>query len=286
MMNLNQFWLDQLTEGKSNWVNQIIQLHQERGYQVIRLTGKSHVYSKRQLPNQEKQLDYQLHVTFLIKKNQRFYREEQCRPHRAYFYKKILQRDEELPEQIYDDADYRSNPMIELTPAEALERFVYDRSAAVRYAEHWWNDANPAYQFFEVNDCTNFISQCLRAGGAPMRGFPNRSVGWWYQSDDWSFSWSVSHAFRWYLSGSTKGLRATEVDSPDKLRPGDVICYDFQGDGRYDHSTIVVAKNADRMPLVNAHTNNSRHRYWDYQDSMAWTPECQYKFFQIGADVL
>ena len=67
-MNLNQFWLDQLTEGKSNWVNQIIQLHQERGYKVIRLTGKSHVYSKRQLPNQEKQLDYQLHVTFLIKK--------------------------------------------------------------------------------------------------------------------------------------------------------------------------------------------------------------------------
>lgn len=154
-MNLNQFWLDQLTEGKSNWVNQIIQLHQERGYQVIRLTGKSHVYSKRQLPNQEKQLDYQLHVTFLIKKNQRFYREEQCRPHRAYFYKKILQRDEELPEQIYDDADYRSNLMIELTPTEALERFVYDRSAAVRYAEHWWNDANPAYQFFEVNDCTD-----------------------------------------------------------------------------------------------------------------------------------
>ncbi len=88
-MNLNQFWLDQLTEGKSNWVNQIIQLHQERGYQVIRLTGKSHVYSKRQLPNQEKQLDYQLHITFLIKKNQRFYREEQCRLHRAYFYKKI-----------------------------------------------------------------------------------------------------------------------------------------------------------------------------------------------------
>lgn len=191
-----------------------------------------------------------------------------------------------MPEQFSDHADYRANPIIELTPAEALERFVYDRSAAVRYAEHWWNDANPAYQFFEVNDCTNFISQCLRAGGAPMRGFPNRSVGWWYQNDDWSFSWSVSHAFRWYLSGSTKGLRATEVDSPDNLRPGDVICYDFQGDGRYDHTTIVVAKNANRMPLANAHTNNSRHRYWDYRDSMAWTPECQYKFFRIGADVL
>lgn len=285
-MGLNQFWRTQLAEKKDNWVNRVRRLHQERGYQVIRMTGSGQVFSERKLPDQEVECQYNLHVSFLIKKGPHFYREEQCRHHQALFYRNRLHSDQELPELNQAFVEDRSNPIIELTPVGELERFYYNRQEAVKYAEYWWNDANPAYHFFEVNDCTNFISQCLRAGGAPMRGFPNRSTGWWYQNDDWSFSWSVAHAFRWYLSGSTKGLQATEVDAPEKLQLGDVICYDFEGDGRYDHTTIVVAKNHDNMPLVNAHTNNSRLRYWDYQDSLAWTPECQYKFFAIGNGVL
>lgn len=285
-MVLNQFWQTQLTEDGDNWVNRIRNLHEKRGYRVLRMTGFGHIFSERKLPDQATEYEYQLRVTFLIKKGQRFYREEQCRLHTAYFDQDQLIKDLEHPEFSDRETVSRSHSIIELTPLRESARFVYDRQAAVRYAEYWWNDANPAYEFFEVNDCTNYISQCLEAGGAPMRGYPNRSTGWWYEQNNWSFSWSVSHAFRWYLSGSTKGLQATEVDSPEELRPGDVICYDFNGDGRFDHTTIVVAKNADRMPLVNAHTNNSRHRYWDYQDSMAWTPECDYKFFRIGKDVL
>ncbi len=50
---------------------------------------------------------------------------------------------------------------------------------------------------------------------------------------------------------------------------------------RFDHTTIVVAKDADGMPLVNAHTDNSRHRYWSYEDSTAWTPNIKYKFFHL-----
>lgn len=115
-----------------------------------------------------------------------------------------------------------------------------------------------------------------------MRGAPNRNQGWWYQHDNWSYSWAVAHSLRWYLSGSTQGLKGREVSSPQELSPGDVICYDFQGDGRWDHQTIVVTKDAQGMPLVNAHTDHSRHRYWSYEDSTAWTPNIQYKFFRIG----
>src|SRR5699024_961161 len=85
--------------------------------------------------------------------------------------------------------------------------FEYDRREAVRYAEHWWNSYNPAFEAFDV-DCTNYISQCLLAGGAPMRGAPDKGSGWWYQNNDWSFSWTVAHSMRWYLSGSTQGLQA------------------------------------------------------------------------------
>ncbi|WP_078577422.1 amidase domain-containing protein [Salipaludibacillus agaradhaerens] len=159
-------------------------------------------------------------------------------------------------------------------------RFSYDRLEAVKYAERWWNDYNPAYKQFD-NDCTNYVSQCLRAGGAPMRGAPNRKEGWWYGDSKWSFSWAVAHSLRWYLSGSEKGLKAEEVSSAQQLMKGDIICYDFTGDGSWQHTTVVVEKDADQMPLVNAHTTNSRMRYWGYEDSTAWTPNIQYKFFHI-----
>ena len=84
---------------------------------------------------------------------------------------------------------------------------MYDREAAVWYADRWWNDRNPEYPVFDV-DCTNYVSQCLRAGGAPMHGAPNREFGWWIQGSTWSFSWSVSHSLRWYLASSKRGLTA------------------------------------------------------------------------------
>jgi len=156
----------------------------------------------------------------------------------------------------------------------------YDRSKAVAYAEKWWNSYNPAFPQFAV-DCTNYISQCLHAGGAPMRGAPIRERGWWCSYSNWSFSWSVAHSFYWYLKASTIGLQAIEVTNAKELYPGDVICYDFQGNNRWDHTTIVVAKDQNGEPLVNAHTDNSKHRFWTYTDSAAWTPQIKYRFFQI-----
>lgn len=158
--------------------------------------------------------------------------------------------------------------------------FSYDRDAAVSYANKWWNSHNPEYETFRV-DCTNYVSQCLYAGGAPMRGNPVREEGWWYDGGTWSFSWSVSHSLYWYLKTSTQGLTATEAEKPEELMPGDVICYDFEGDLKWDHTTIVVAKDNENMPLVNAHTDNSKNRYWAYEDSLAWTDRTAYTFFRI-----
>ncbi|WP_432353952.1 amidase domain-containing protein [Sporosarcina sp. A2] len=157
---------------------------------------------------------------------------------------------------------------------------MYDREAAVWYADKWWDGRNPEYPAFDV-DCTNFISQCLRAGGAPMHGGPVRDRGWWITPANWSFSWSVAHSLRWYLGGSTKGLTAVQVSSAEELQLGDVILYDFQGDGRFDHSTIVTAKDG-ASPLVNAHTYDVQRRSWDYKDSYAYRPNAKYVFFRIN----
>jgi hypothetical protein len=161
----------------------------------------------------------------------------------------------------------------------------YNRALAVAYAERYWNTYNPAYIRFEV-DCTSFVSQCLHAGGIPMIGFGNRSKGWWYRGGSkpsWSFSWSVAHSLYLLLKSGKAPMYALTVDHPSYLQPGDVICYDFDGDGRWQHNTIVVAKDGNNMPLVNAHTYDSRMRYWEYRDSTAYTPRIRYGFFRIAA---
>lgn len=158
--------------------------------------------------------------------------------------------------------------------------FLYDRNAAVAYANLWWDGYNPAYPKFD-NDCANYVSQCLRAGGVPMWGAPNREKGWWMNGRSWSFSWSTAHSLRWYLAGETKGITSKIVQSPAELDIGDVIVYDFQNDGRFDHSAIVTAKDGD-VPYVNAHTYNVRQRLWDYKDSYASTPDARYLFFKLS----
>ncbi|WP_078429087.1 amidase domain-containing protein [Alkalihalobacterium alkalinitrilicum] len=223
-------------------------------------------------------IDYVLHFQHSIKQNNNFYIEEIIQHRQAKFNQNELVDDVEI--QV--DREGETTPSLERMSngEETLERWHYDRREAVRYAERWWNNYNPAYKKFGDN-CTNFISQCLKAGGAPMTGFPNRSNGWWYQGKNWSFSWSVAHSLRWHLSGAQAGLRGKEMSAASELIPGDVICYDFTGDGRWQHNTIVVAKDENGEPLVNAQTTNSRMRYWKYEDSTAWTPNIKYKFFRI-----
>jgi len=161
----------------------------------------------------------------------------------------------------------------------------YRRDWAVRYAESWWNGHHPNFRAFAA-DCTNFVSQCLLAGGAPMTHVGRTDQGWWYlgnggPDDRWSLSWAVAHSFRWYLSTSQTGLRAVEKRSASQLEPGDVICYDFDGDGRWQHNAIVVDFDHQGEPLVNAHSASVRHKHWTYRHSYAWTEQIQYKFFHI-----
>ncbi|WP_210364775.1 amidase domain-containing protein [Bacillus sp. REN3] len=252
-----------------------------RAADIVKATAQGRIKSTSNERESEKVL-YEVHFQFLISQKGLFYIEEEVEQRCAEFYKRVLVKDKKLDEY-RPGLEFEGDP--EQGQDDSLDRiqYEYNRLKAVQYAERWWNDYNPAYKKFEV-DCTNYISQCLHAGGAPMRGYPNRSNGWWMQSSNWSYSWSVANAMRWYLPGSKLGLRAREVNGAEQLKLGDVICYDFQGDGRFDHTTIVTGHDANGMPLVNAHTYNSRKRYWAYEDSTAYTPNMKYKFFTIMDD--
>jgi len=282
MNMMTNYWMDFFQDEKDdhNWWTRKIKLVQERGAEIVRINGEGHVFRKMQYDHQQS-YHYLLHLSFLMKQKDYFYREETVTPYQFQMRDGKITKHREIENPSNERQSLPKFTEDDVPIYTKQDRFTYDRLAAVKYAEHWWNSYNPTYRKFDV-DCTNYISQCLRAGGAPMRGMFDRGKGWWYQGNNWSYSWAVAHSLRWYLSGSTAGLQGKEVASAADLYPGDVICYDFQGDGRWDHNTIVVTKDANGMPLVNAHTDNSRHRYWSYEDSTAWTPQIQYKFFQIG----
>ena len=57
---------------------------------------------------------------------------------------------------------------------------LYTRLAAVNYAVRWALSRNPAFENFSGQghggDCTNFISQCLYAGGWTMNDWGSTKV--------------------------------------------------------------------------------------------------------------
>ncbi len=281
MEKIKSLWLDffESERYENGWWERKKALYHKRKAEIVRIQGNGHIIEKLSDENKTN-YRYLFHLSYLIKQHDRFFKEEKVTPYQFQMAEGEIMHHKETPRNTLDD--HHTPKLIPHTWRDGEnQRFTYDRLAAVKYAERWWNSYNPEFETFAV-DCTNYVSQCLLAGGAPMRGAPVREQGWWYQHDNWSFSWSVAHSMRWYLSGSTQGLQGKAVESAEELQPGDIICYDFQGDDRWDHNTIVVAKDANGMPLVNAHTDNSRHRYWSYEDSTAWTPNIKYKFFQIG----
>lgn len=256
--------------------------NEKRHAEIVKGSAEVKISSVEKTASDLQEALYICHYKWLNKQKDFFYLEERIDHRKATFY-----HDELIDDQLIEifNGSEENQSLVEVTDHDLREKevFSYDRLAAVQYAERWWNGENPKYKNFDVN-CTNFVSQCLHAGNAKMRGYPNRSNGWWMQNNNWSYSWSVANAMTSFLKNSKNGLRAEKVVDAEQLKPGDVICYDFQGDGRFDHTTFVVAKDPENMPLVNAQTYNSRMRYWAYEDSSAYTPNIKYAFFRILDD--
>lgn len=150
---------------------------------------------------------------------------------------------------------------------------TYDRDAAVRYALTYALNPNPNYVYFEGNDCSNFISQCLRAGGA--RNDYNVSHPWWYNGGQASICWSVAASLYWYIitrsANNLFGIKAqtfvlNDYDRYSREIKGKVVLGDliqYRNDkGRIQHSTIITAFDKKGEPLVCQHTKNAKNLTW------------------------
>ncbi|MBE6615921.1 MAG: amidase [Ruminococcaceae bacterium] len=135
----------------------------------------------------------------------------------------------------------------------------YDRSQAVQYALRWALDRNPLFANFTGigGDCTNFVSQCIYAGGCVMNYTP--TFGWYYTSvSDRAPAWTGVEYFYNFMTGNDGvGPFASEV-SAGGLLPGDVIQLgDETGD--FYHTLIVTGFSPDGY-LISAHSDDALNR--------------------------
>jgi Putative amidase domain len=154
--------------------------------------------------------------------------------------------------------------------ASARPQEPYTPILAVNYANSWTDNMltlrNPAYISFS-NDCTNFLSQTLRAGG-----WRNTTVGsstsdlyWYYVSGtQYSQTWSVANSlFRRFYNGY-EGWYGGQVFNPNTMtaNPGDIIFTDWTGDGIIDHSMIITTGGSYSAITLSYHSTDRKNRPW------------------------
>ncbi len=139
----------------------------------------------------------------------------------------------------------------------------YNRFRAVSYALRWAFARNPRFYDFEDigGDCTNFVSQCLYAGGGVMNFSPEN--GWYYiDTNNRAPSWtSVEFLKDFLLTNQGTAVYGEERELP-QLQPGDVIQLRNNA-GRLYHSMIVSYIFYPGTPeniLICSHSYDARNR--------------------------
>ena len=137
--------------------------------------------------------------------------------------------------------------------------YSYSGSDAAAYARRYANDYNSTYPSYSA-DCTNFVSQCVYAGGIPMDG-SNTSVGTYETTSDWyciyinsilwvrryavTTSWIRVSDFSTFMSNiATKSTHTTIRSLYNSSAVGDVVQLADKNTGSAYHSIIISAKDS------------------------------------------
>src|SRR5664280_657468 len=155
-------------------------------------------------------------------------------------------------------------PSTPVAPRRYSDVLVYDRDGAQAYADRYALSYNPTFVRFSA-DCADFASQCARAGGMPTN-LGGYSSGWWYDKHGTSSPSDDTYSLSWInvtkQMGFWNGLRTDWVSSVSGLSRGDLIYYDWTGDGTWDHAAVLAGTNSAGQKVIDAHTTDLYHVYW------------------------
>ncbi|MGN9788547.1 amidase domain-containing protein [Nonomuraea sp. ZG12] len=150
---------------------------------------------------------------------------------------------------------------------------AYDYGAMTRYALQYWDNYNPNYRTYggEGGDCTNFISQIVKAGGwAETGSWPgeNRTLPdqWYYGHEGtWTttYTWAAAENWYWFASPFNSG-RTEALDNIWEMGVSDVLQIDFDRNDNISHSMFVTGRDgggqiADELYMT-YHSTNTRNK--------------------------
>lgn len=106
---------------------------------------------------------------------------------------------------------------------------LYDKEAAVQYAQRYALNYNTKYKNFNDNggDCTNYVSQCINAGGIPT------SNSW----KPYSNSWLRVNELYYYLTRRGIGI---DITSKNLYKEGCIIQFYANIKGYFSHSGVIT----------------------------------------------
>lgn len=159
--------------------------------------------------------------------------------------------------------------------------FAYNATKAIQYADTYALHPNSyVYRTFS-SDCTNYVSQILYAGGV------SQSDDWYYNNGvSYSKTWAVADDFKWYIKDVYHATRLASgwcksgkyhgstylypyIDNSSNIpnTGRTVIFYDWNDDGRIDHSAYCVGTGYSTdenvyADLINQHSTNRYRTRW------------------------
>ncbi len=139
---------------------------------------------------------------------------------------------------------------------------------AYYYAKRYYKNANPEFYEYE-DDCTDYVSQLLFAGGMQMLRLGEEvENAWWTKVSEQYFgvfipdhtkSWSAVEAL--YHELRNNGL-ARPLKSGETPRAGDLIFFHwYPAKDQINHVGMIVAGNG-RNPSTEIYTSHTRSRLW------------------------
>ncbi|WP_338931481.1 amidase domain-containing protein [Streptomyces netropsis] len=150
-------------------------------------------------------------------------------------------------------------------PAEQSPKAAasYNYRKMVAYANKYWKHPNDDYRTYG-NDCTNFISQAMYAGGwKPVGGSlldRRNNKKWFYGPQPWtSYTWAGAE--NWYFFAQVHSKRTKPLRNIWALGTADVLQADWgpRPNNNIDHSMIVTALTRTERYLT-YHTGNTHNR--------------------------
>lgn len=169
------------------------------------------------------------------------------------------------------------------TSGTAATNSGYSRTNAQNYLSQYWQTPNSAYPTFS-QDCANFVSQALKAGGMTMLGNSSSrdAASSWFltlpfvqSTTHYSATWTGANPFTTHWGTNSMGSgyqRAYECkyyigqDLSDhfssitsSLKVGDIVQFTQMSNTARSHTLMVYSKNDGDVQLA-AHTFNTKSR--------------------------